>query len=144
MTGQPPFHVYAYLDADGVYLYIGQTSNLTMRNHKHRHRSPWFEQAATRAVLSSHPLRIEAQRAEASAIRERRPLHNIRHNGPDVGGQALRMMRKVHGLTLRELAPLAGISASQLSRIESDKQGSPAVVDRILAALASLSGKASA
>lgn len=142
MTGQPPFHVYAYLDADGVYLYIGQTSNLTVRNHKHRHQSPWFEQATTRAILSSHPLRVEAQRAEAAAIRERRPLHNIRHNGPDLGGQALRILRKEHGLTLRELAPLAGISASQLCRVESGKQGSPAVVDRIFAALVSLSGKA--
>lgn len=52
------------------------------------------------------------------------------------------MMRKTHGVNLRDLAALVGISASHLSRVESgERPASQGLVDRICDALATLPPK---
>lgn len=72
--------VYAYLNAEGQYLYIGQSANIPFRERTHRAGSPWWPEVAKRRTLSNHTFRPDALRAEAEAIRTRRPLYNVRHN----------------------------------------------------------------
>jgi transcriptional regulator with XRE-family HTH domain len=49
------------------------------------------------------------------------------------------MMRNTHGVGLRQLAALVGISASHLSRVESgERPASPSLVNRICDAIAEL------
>lgn len=78
--GTPRWAVYAYRDAAGRVLYVGQSCNLTIRRRSHAAHSPWSAQAATFSVLSYHDTRLAALDAEAKAIRELHPIHNIRHN----------------------------------------------------------------
>jgi hypothetical protein len=71
------FSVYAYYDARARVLYVGQTQSLDNRHKGHR-RSPWFRDAVHRGTLSEHPTREAALAAEARAIADLHPLHNVR------------------------------------------------------------------
>lgn len=74
------FAVYAYYDALGQVLYIGQTCDLDSRHKAHRgdrRSARWFAQAEHRAILSEHTTREAALRAEAVAIATLEPLFNI-------------------------------------------------------------------
>lgn len=72
-----PISVYAYLDAAGRYLYIGQTRCLRTRHIAHRQTGrSWFPQAVERVILLETLWRHSARKAEARAILEHRPLHN--------------------------------------------------------------------
>ena len=49
------------------------------------------------------------------------------------------MMRKAHGVNLRDMAERVGISASHLSRVESgERPASPGLTDRICSVIAEL------
>ncbi|GEP38844.1 hypothetical protein NPS01_25070 [Nocardioides psychrotolerans] len=72
------FAVYAYYDATGRVLYVGQSNNLFNRHKAHRSTAPWFATAMHRGTLSRHETRSAALAAEALAIAEMRPLHNVR------------------------------------------------------------------
>lgn len=78
-SGTPgSFFVYAYYDAQGRVLYVGQTHSITQRHKAHRRSSPWYADAVHRGTLSEHATRKAALAAEADAIAELRPLHNVR------------------------------------------------------------------
>lgn len=72
--------VYAYLDAGGDVLYIGQTWDLPTRHGAHRARSPWFDQVTDFALLGTYHNRRHALDAEAAAIRLHRPCFNVVHH----------------------------------------------------------------
>jgi len=56
-----------------------------------------------------------------------------------LAGRTLRMMREAHGVKLRELAELVGISPSHLSRVESgERAAGPDLTDRICSVIADL------
>jgi DNA-binding Xre family transcriptional regulator len=59
--------------------------------------------------------------------------------GPVLAGRTLRMIRKTHRASLREVGALVGISASHLSRVESgERPATPDLLARICDALATL------
>jgi transcriptional regulator with XRE-family HTH domain len=63
------------------------------------------------------------------------------HNSPPrvLVGRTVRMMRKAHGVGLRELAAMVDVSPSHLSRVESGARVmSPELHERINEAIASL------
>jgi transcriptional regulator with XRE-family HTH domain len=54
-------------------------------------------------------------------------------------GRTIRMMRQAHGVGLREMAVLVGVSPSHLSRVESGERAAGAdLKDRLFDALATL------
>jgi transcriptional regulator with XRE-family HTH domain len=56
-----------------------------------------------------------------------------------LAGRTLRMMREAHGVKLRELASMVGISPSHLSRVESgERAAGPDLTDRICDVIATL------
>lgn len=62
-----------------------------------------------------------------------------------LAGKTLRMMREAHGIGLRELAGLVGISPSHLSRVESGERAASAeLMDRICTAVAELPARKAA
>lgn len=69
-----------------------------------------------------------------------KPSQSTLRTPPEVlAGRTLRMMRNTHGVNLRDMAALVGISAGHLSRVESGQRpASPGLVDRICDALAAL------
>lgn len=69
--------VYRVYDADERLLYIGVTVDLKNRLRVHGYQSPWYVDAA-RVDAESFPDRPTAFDAEAYAIREEAPLHNVR------------------------------------------------------------------
>jgi len=71
------FCVYAYYDAAGRVLYVGQTADMSGRHRAHSHSARWFSDQQHRAVLSEHTTRADAKRAEAEAIAALAPVHNI-------------------------------------------------------------------
>jgi DNA-binding Xre family transcriptional regulator len=59
--------------------------------------------------------------------------------GPVLAGRTLRMIRNTHGVGLRQVAKMVGISASHLSRVESgERPATPDLMNRICDALATL------
>lgn len=60
-------------------LYIGITNNLAWRWKTHAADKEWWPEVATRSI-EWFPTRDHALTAEASAIRDERPLHNVHHN----------------------------------------------------------------
>lgn len=69
--------VYRVYDADERLLYIGATGDIQNRLRVHGYQSPWYVQAA-RVDIEAFPDRPTAFAAEAYAIREESPLHNVR------------------------------------------------------------------
>lgn len=90
-----PVHLYAYLDEDGSYLYIGQSYNLYARRHHHMARSPWWS-GQEPVILASYDTRREALDAEAAAIRQHRPKFNVMHNDRrEARGQCAECLRLI-------------------------------------------------
>lgn len=68
-------YVYRFFGDDGALLYVGVTNNLSTRFQAHQNK-PWWP-AATSSTIEAHGNRALALAAEAMAILEERPLHNI-------------------------------------------------------------------
>lgn len=68
-------YVYRFWDHHGALLYVGVTSNLETRfkDHSGKH---WWPQAS-HSTVEAHPNRALALVAEATAIMDEKPLHNI-------------------------------------------------------------------
>jgi predicted GIY-YIG superfamily endonuclease len=69
--------LYRFFDADGVLLYVGITSDIEQRWSRHANdRKSWWPHVAKKTVewLDN---RWEASQAEARAVRDEGPMHNI-------------------------------------------------------------------
>lgn len=75
MAVKTPTFLYRVFDANGELLYIGITYYLHDRLVRHRKRQPWAESMA-RVESLLYPCRLDAELAEAAAIRDELPLHN--------------------------------------------------------------------
>lgn len=73
------WHVYAYWNAAGDALYVGQTRKLRERRTSHRNGSAWYPESVWHDVLSTHDTATAALAAEREAIRRYRPLRNVHH-----------------------------------------------------------------
>lgn len=92
-TADDPLVVYAYLDEEGDYLYIGHTGDLKARHREHRRLAPWFAEAVERVILFQTPLRSAAREAEARAIQAYRPFYNVCHNTGTIVSQVATIAR---------------------------------------------------
>lgn len=120
--------VYRFRDADGVLLYVGATGNLVQRLEGHDSQTAWFDAVST-VEVEHFATRADALAAEKAATRDEGPLHNInnakqgrRKRHPHLHGVRLntRYLDSLnHGLTLTQLASLAGLSQPYLSNLRS-------------------------
>lgn len=76
MTAPNPTTVYRLYDAARVLLYVGIGGNPGRRFQQHRGNKTWWGDVAS-ATLEHHPTREAALNAEADAIRDENPRHNI-------------------------------------------------------------------
>lgn len=128
--------LYRLFDGDGRLLYIGVTDELDRRMGVHSRLKPWWPQvSATRT--ESFESRSAAFVAEAAAIANEQPLHNVRVARPAVGllGQTLRTLRQDRGLTVEKLAAKADTAAKTIYRIEAGEDCTMRILDRIATAL---------
>jgi predicted GIY-YIG superfamily endonuclease len=72
--------VYRCYDAETRLLYVGRSEDLPTRIKDHRRSSAWWPQVV-RTVIKVFGNRLTASSAELAAIRNERPLHNVRY-GP--------------------------------------------------------------
>lgn len=74
-----PTVLYRHYDAGGQLLYVGITDagRGGQRWHEHEADKPWFRLVARSEVSHPYPTRADALYAEALAIRDENPVHNI-------------------------------------------------------------------
>jgi predicted GIY-YIG superfamily endonuclease len=75
-----PAALYRHFNVDGELLYVGISVSSLVRLTKHRHASSWFSEIAV-VKIEHFPNRPDALKAEAKAIREERPRHNLSKTG---------------------------------------------------------------
>lgn len=80
--------LYRFYDADDVLLYVGQSVNPGRRMEKHRDTQTWWRDVA-RIEMEQHPDKVTLLAAEREAIKEEKPLHNVRMNGRRVYRQLI-------------------------------------------------------
>jgi predicted GIY-YIG superfamily endonuclease len=68
--------LYRYYDNDGSLLYVGVSLGAIARLQQHRCKAEWFDEVA-KVTIEKFGARAEAFAAEAQAIREERPVHNV-------------------------------------------------------------------
>lgn len=68
--------VYRFRDAHGTLLYVGCSGTFGQRLDNHASSKAWFTQVADISV-EHYPSRPEALAAEAKAIRDEAPIHNV-------------------------------------------------------------------
>lgn len=71
--------LYRFFDAEGVLLYVGITSDLSMRFSTHSVERWWWGRWAYSTVVRYHS-RAALEAAERKAIKSEKPLHNVVHN----------------------------------------------------------------
>ncbi len=76
---QRPSQVYRLFDIEGRLLYVGVSVNAHARLEQHRRDKPWAATIA-RIDVTEFATRHEAEDAEAAAIRDESPIHNIVKN----------------------------------------------------------------
>lgn len=74
-----PTALYRLYGPGGTLLYIGVTDDPERRFKQHRDTKPWWPQVAKKTI-EWHPTRRRALAAEATAIKDETPAHNIDHN----------------------------------------------------------------
>jgi hypothetical protein len=74
-----PAVLYRHFDANDRLLYVGITAEARngRRWEEHEADKPWFHQVARSEVTPPYPTRAAALYAEAVAIRDENPIHNI-------------------------------------------------------------------
>jgi hypothetical protein len=70
-------HLYRHFDGMGRLLYVGESLNAVVRLAAHGKSAHWFDDIR-RVEIEVFPDRESARAAETKAIRDERPLHNIR------------------------------------------------------------------
>lgn len=68
--------LYRHFDAEGALLYVGISLSAVQRLSQHKSGSKWFEQIR-RVTIEWHDSREKALRAEATAISQENPRHNL-------------------------------------------------------------------
>lgn len=74
--------VYRFYDKDDVLLYVGVTGDFEVRKSKHALTAKWWPEVA-RHELEWHSSRLDAFIAEATLIRDERPVHNLHSPSPE-------------------------------------------------------------
>lgn len=70
--------LYRYFDCEWTLLYVGISNCFLTRDESHMLRSDWRWKYAMTATLETYPDRYLAEIAEAVAIREERPMFNVK------------------------------------------------------------------
>ena len=73
--------LYRHFDATGILLYVGISFHPLVRTKQHSAVSWWTDQIAN-ITIEYFPTRMEAMAAEAKAVQEENPLHNIKLRKP--------------------------------------------------------------
>lgn len=68
--------LYRHFDAEGRLLYVGVSCHFSSRTLQHMRDSHWYFDIV-RIEIEHFPNRMRAERAEAIAIRDENPLHNV-------------------------------------------------------------------
>lgn len=68
--------LYRHFDAEGRLLYVGISLSAARRLEQHKSTAQWFSKIV-RVEIQWHPSRMDALAAEASAIVNEHPLHNV-------------------------------------------------------------------
>jgi len=76
VIGDNPMALYRLYAADDTLLYVGITHSLSIRFAEHAKDKPWWPEVA-RKTVAWHGSRPDALHAEAVAIRDENPAHNI-------------------------------------------------------------------
>lgn len=76
VVGDAPLALYRLYAADGTLLYVGITHSLSARFAEHALEKPWWPEVARKTVAWCNS-RTDALRAEAQAIKDEDPVHNI-------------------------------------------------------------------
>lgn len=71
--------LYRFYDHHGTLLYIGIAEDPQRRRSEHASRKPWWSEVAKQSI-EWHATRGHALAAEAAAIRDEHPRHNVTHN----------------------------------------------------------------
>lgn len=72
-----PGCVYRAYDEFDRLLYVGMSTNLEGRIHKHRHQKPWWRESVVLITEEWFDTRAEALAAEAVAIKHEDPIYNV-------------------------------------------------------------------
>jgi hypothetical protein len=90
-----PHAVYRYYDADDVLLYVGISKQLAVRERTHIQNAVWMKYA-TRSAITRYPSKLEARRAEVSAIKNEHPVFNVAGNNTPEAQERRREYRRTH------------------------------------------------
>lgn len=71
-----PTSLYRFYDGSGQLLYVGVSNHPIPRYDQHGNEKPWWSEVAT-SKMEHHSTRDAALTAEAVAIRDERPRHNV-------------------------------------------------------------------
>jgi hypothetical protein len=82
--------LYRHFDAEGTLLYVGISLRPMTRTKEHVTLSGWAEQIAN-VRIEYFPTRKEAMEAEARAVQDENPLHNIRLRKPKKESKTLKV-----------------------------------------------------
>jgi hypothetical protein len=78
-----PCQLYRHFDKIGRLLYVGISLSAIARLSRHSHDAHWFHEIVT-VTIQTYPGRPEAMIAEARAIEDEKPLHNLKRHHPQV------------------------------------------------------------
>jgi excinuclease UvrABC nuclease subunit len=71
--------LYFHYDGEGTLLYVGVSSDVFMRQQQHVKQARWFSQVRKISIIRFENM-TEAREAEASIIKDRKPLYNTVHS----------------------------------------------------------------
>ena len=77
--GLREWKVYAMLDAEGNYLYVGQSERLHTRLHHWYMHEMWVRREVQQIETESYGTLAEAEKRERELIRKHQPKYNVQH-----------------------------------------------------------------